>query len=102
MRAVIVFSSGLLAVGLLRAERLSSSCVAGSLGCVVGVALSLAHSCVWVWPRLRLTAVVVVVQLHVWDAPLLAMGTIKRRVGRPHSRHFLTNSTPVDLLALQQ
>lgn len=42
MRAVIVLSSGLLAVGLLRAERLSSSCVAC---CVVGVALSPAHSC---------------------------------------------------------
>lgn len=45
MRAVLVLSSRLLAVGLLRAERLSSSCVAHSLSCVVGVALFLAHSC---------------------------------------------------------
>lgn len=42
--AVIVLSNCLLAVGLLRAERLSSSCVACSLSCVVGVVLSLAHS----------------------------------------------------------
>lgn len=42
--AVIVLSNCLLAIGLLRAERLSSSCVACSLSCVVGVVLSLAHS----------------------------------------------------------
>lgn len=102
MRAVIVLSSGLLAVGLLRAERLSSSCVACSLGCVVGVALSLAHSCVVGVALSPAHSCGGCGTVACVDAPLLAMGTKKRRVGRPHSSNFLTNSTPVDLLALQQ
>lgn len=72
VRAVIVLSNCLLAVGLLRAERLSSSCVAGSLSCVVGVVLSLAHSCGGCG-----TAACV----HSCDAPLLPMGLIKGTAG---------------------
>lgn len=72
VRAVIVLSNCLLAVGLLSAGRLSSSCVAGSLSCVVGVALSLAHSCGGCG-----TAVCV----HACDAPLLPMRVIKGTAG---------------------
>lgn len=89
VRAVSILSNFLLALGLLREEQLSSSCVAPSISCAVGAALSLVHT------------VVVVAQLHLMP-PFFRTGD--KENGRRSEDHTATFQIPIptDLLASLQ